>query len=315
MSASPTSVLFDAPGPKTLRNQRIVGVVLTLLALGFGAFVIWELAQKGQFEGAKWSPFAEGEIWTEYIIPGLLGTLQAAAVSIVLAAIFGLVFGVGRLSHIAPVRWVSSVVVEVFRSIPVLVMMIAFFNIYLFNGIFPGQETFAAVVTALTLYNGSVVAELVRSGVENLPKGQREAGLAIGLTPPQTLRSILLPQALTAMLPTIMSQIVVILKDTALGYVITYEELLNKANQIGSWKGNLIPAFIVVALIFIAINYTMTTLAGKLEQRLRTRGHTAGLAPTAGPEDGAAVVAAAHAKADAEGHGLDEDPRYAPERH
>ncbi|WP_168583102.1 amino acid ABC transporter permease [Gephyromycinifex aptenodytis] len=278
MSTTPASVLFDAPGPKTRRNQLVVGATLTVLALAFGAWVLWQFVQQDQFTAAKWTPFFEGEIWTEYLLPGLLGTLKAAAVSIVLAAAFGLVFGVGRLSHLAPVRWLCGAIVEILRSVPVLVMMIGFFNIYLFNGLFSGKEGFAAVVTALTLYNGSVVAELVRAGVENLPKGQREAGLSIGLTPSQTTRSILLPQALTAMLPAIMSQIVVVLKDTALGYVITYEELLNKANQIGSYKGNLIPAFVVVALLFIAINYLMTTLATALEGRLRRSGRSASLA-------------------------------------
>ncbi|XVX21063.1 amino acid ABC transporter permease [Actinomycetota bacterium] len=272
-------VLFDVPGPKARRTQNIVGGVLTLAATALGAFVIWQFAKKGQFEGAKWAPFLTGEIWQYYILPGLIGTLKAAVVSVALAAVFGLVFGMGRLSDLAPVRWASGVVVELFRAIPVLVMMIFFFNVYLLSGMFPSQEAFAGVVTALTLYNGSVVAELVRSGVDNLPRGQREAGLSIGLTGGQTLRSIMLPQALTAMLPAIMSQLVVVLKDSALGYAITYEELLNKANQIGSYKGNLIPAFIVIAIIFIALNFALTTLAQRIEQRLRRRGHTAGLAP------------------------------------
>ncbi|MCE1180347.1 MAG: amino acid ABC transporter permease [Micrococcales bacterium] len=272
-------VLFDIPGPKARRTQSIVGGILTLAAAALGAFVIWQFAKKGQFEGAKWSPFLTGEIWQYYILPGLIGTLKAAVVSVALAAVFGLVFGMGRLSDIAPVRWASGVIVELFRAVPVLVMMIFFFNVYLLSGMFPSQEAFAGVVTALTLYNGSVVAELVRSGVDNLPRGQREAGLSIGLTGGQTLRSIMLPQALTAMLPAIMSQLVVVLKDSALGYAITYEELLNKANQIGSYKGNLIPAFIVIAVIFIAMNFALTTLAQRIEQRLRRRGHTAGLAP------------------------------------
>lgn len=284
MSADP-SVLFDVPGPRARRTQRIVGGLLTLAAVAFGAWVLWQFQQKGQFAPEKWTPFADGVLWTEYLLPGLLGTLKAAATSIVLAGVFGLVFGVGRLSHVAPVRWLCGAVVELFRAVPVLIMMLFFYNVFLNNAMFPEQEAFAGVVTALTLYNGSVVAELVRSGVENLPKGQREAGLAIGLTPSQTTNMILLPQALSAMLPSIVGQLVVVLKDTALGYAITYEELLNKAGQIGSWKGNLIPAFIVVAIIFIAMNYAMTTLAARLEARLRRRGHTAGL-PTDTDDDG-----------------------------
>jgi glutamate transport system permease protein len=147
------------------------------------------------------------------------------------------------------------------------------------------QLALAAVVTALTLYNGSVVAELLRSGVYSLPKGQNEAALAIGLSKAKTMRLVLLPQAITAMLPAIVGQLVVILKDTALGYIITYEELLRKAEQIGNFKGNLLPALIVVGLLFVLINYLLTVVAHKVEQRSRRRGRSAGGPLTQDPVD------------------------------
>jgi glutamate transport system permease protein len=133
---------------------------------------------------------------------------------------------------------------------------------------------FIAVVTALTLYNGSLIAELVRSGVKSLPKGQSEAGLSIGLTHGQTLREIQLPQALTAMLPALIGQTVVILKDSALGYSITYLDLLNWSKTLGSAYGNTIPAYIVAAALFITLNYLLTRLATLVERRLRSRGRT-----------------------------------------
>ena len=184
-------------------------------------------------------------------------------------------FGIGRLSHIAPIRWVSSVVVEFFRAVPVLIMMIFFFGLYSANGVFDSElNPLAAVVTGLTLYNGSVVAELVRSGVYSLPKGQSEAGLSIGLTRDQVLRSIELPQALTAMLPALIGQMVVVLKDSALGYAITYLELLNWSKTLGSAYANTVPAYIVAAVLFITMNYLLTVAARMAEQRLSRRGRT-----------------------------------------
>jgi len=279
---SGNSVLFDNPGPKATLLYRIVAGIGTLISLAVLWWVLTKLGEKGNLAGAKWTPFLTAEIWTQYILPGLWGTLKAAAISIALAGVLGLVLGMGRLSEIAPVRWVSSVVVEFFRAVPVLMMMLFAFALYSFNSLFPPEQlALAAVVTGLTFYNGAVIAELVRAGVGNLASGQREAGLSIGLTPSQTLRIVQLPQALTAMLPAIVGQLVVVLKDSALGQIITYEELLNKAGQIGSSKQNLVPAFIVVAVIFIVINYALTWLAGRIERRLNRRGHTAGTTPTA----------------------------------
>jgi len=216
---------------------------------------------------------ADANVWIDYLLPGLANTLKAAAISIVLAGIFGFVFGIGRMSHVAPIRWVCTVVIEFFRSVPVLVMMLGAFYFYSYNNIFVSDvNPLAAVVTGLTLYNGSVVAELLRSGVGSLPRGQAEAGLSIGLTRGQTLRSIQLPQAVTAMLPALVGQLVVVLKDTALGQIITYNELLTNYQRIGSTWGNIVPAMIVIAAIYIVINYALTTLAAYVERRLRQRG-------------------------------------------
>jgi glutamate transport system permease protein len=171
------------------------------------------------------------------------------------------------------VRWTSSVVVEFFRSVPVLIMMIFSFGVYARNHVFPTSlNPLAAVVTGLTLYNGSVIAELIRSGVHTLPRGQTEAGLSIGLTRGQTLRSVQLPQAFTAMLPALIGQFVVILEDSALGYQITYLELLNWSKTLGSAYANTVPAYLVAALLFILADYSLTKVAGWAERRLARRG-------------------------------------------
>ncbi len=273
---SAQAVLFDAPGPRARRRHAVLTAIGVLLAVGGFALVLRKMAGAEQLHGYMWSPFVTVTAWTQYLLPGLWGTLKAAAISVLLAGIFGIVFGMGRLSTIAWLRWVCGIVVEFFRAVPVLIMMIFAFNVYVQNAVFASElNPLAAVVTALTLYNGSVIAELVRSGVHSLPKGQSEAGLSIGLTAGQTLRSIQLPQALTAMLPALIGQLVVVLKDSALGYGITYLELLNWSKTLGSAYANTVPAYIVAALLFIAMNYSLTKVAGLVERRLSRRGHTA----------------------------------------
>lgn len=289
---SAESILFDAPGPQARRRHAMVAVLVGLLTLGIVAFVLAKLGDvvgvdfrpfrvlvgdNSQLTADKWKPFLTADAWTEYLIPGIVGTVKAAAISIVLAAVLGLLLGIGRLSHNTPLRWFSSAFVEFFRAVPVLIMMIFSFNLYSVYKVFPpGLLPLAGVVTGLTLYNGAVLAELLRAGVGSLPSGQREAGLSIGLTPVQTLRTILLPQALTAMLPAIVGQLVVVLKDSALGYIITYIELLFMGKALGTAYSNTIPALIVTAVIFITINYLLTVLASQIERRMRQRGHTSG---------------------------------------
>lgn len=279
---SAQAVLFDAPGPRARMRHRILTIIGMLAALALFGFFLWRLYETQQLQPNLWAPFLRAETWTQYLLPGLLKTLQAALVSVLFAMVFGLAFGMGRLSQLRPVRWVCGIIVEFFRSVPVLLMMIFTFFFLARNLGMPGTAaSFWAVVTGLTLYNGSVIAELVRSGVQQLPKGQGEAGLAIGLTPGQTLRSIQLPQALTAMLPALMSQLVVVLKDSALGTAITYPELIAAGRQLGSRFGNVVAAYIVIGLIFVLINWLLTLAAGRLERFINRRGHTAAVARTA----------------------------------
>lgn len=265
-----SSVLFDAPGPRALVRNRIVSrVTLAVLALLAWA-VISRLAEKGQLTAAKWRPFLTGDLWRTYVLPGIIGTLTAAALSIVLALILGLLLGVGRLSPARAIRWPCAVIVEVFRAVPVLIMMIFAYFLFALYGVFPSKQlALAGVVTGLTLYNGAVIAEIVRSGVGSLPRGQSEAASALGLSWGQTMRSILLPQAIASMLPVLISQLVVVLKDTAIGYQITFLEMVRQGTVIGSTYGNYVPALIVIAVLMIAVNFALSTVATRVERRLR----------------------------------------------
>lgn len=264
------SVLFDYPGPKARRLYLIIGIVGSLVLLGLVFAVIWGLRE--HLVAAKWRPMLQESTWTAYLLPGLLNTLRAAAISVLTSSLLGLILGIGRLSHVRVIRWPAAVIVEFFRAVPVLMMMLAAYYGFRALGIFSGDTlSLMGVVTGLTLYNGAVIAELIRAGVHSLPKGQHEAGAAIGLTRSQTLNSILLPQAITAMLPSLVAQLIVILKDTTLGTMIAYYDLLRSAGTMDAVYGNLIVVYIVVGAIFFICNWALTKLAEWLEGRARRR--------------------------------------------
>ncbi len=273
-----TAILFDAPGPRTRSRHLIYAILGALVIFGIGAWVFAILWEQGQVTPDRWAPVFTPEAWEQYFVPGIRQTVVAAALSMVLAFIFGFLFAMGRMSEVAPLRWASGVIVEFFRAVPVLIMMLFVFYLLTYNSDITGQTlSFTAVVVGLTCYNGAVIAEVIRNGVASLPAGQREAGLSIGLSPSETRRLILVPQALTAMMPTLVSQLVVVLKDTALGYIILYPELLNRIRQMGNRFGNLTVTFVVGALLFIVLNLVVTSVAQMLERRLQRRGTSAGV--------------------------------------
>ncbi|CAM5793362.1 amino acid ABC transporter permease [Cellulomonas persica] len=277
------SVLFDAPGPRARRRMVWVNVVATVVVVGLGVYALVLLDRKGQLDADLWRPLFTANAWENFFLPGLKQTLIAAGLSIVTAGVFGIVFGLGRLSASRTVRTLSGGIVEFFRAVPVLIMMVFFYMaIPRLDLVSPKDLPLVAVVLGLTLYNGSVFAELVRSGVHSLPRGQREAALAIGLRRSQSLRLVEVPQAIIAMLPAIASQLVVILKDTALGAIITYPELLAAARRFGSGNGNILQALVVAAVVFILINWLLTRLAEALAGRVgrRTAGRARAEAPS-----------------------------------
>ncbi|ORV50822.1 glutamate ABC transporter permease [Mycolicibacter engbaekii] len=269
-SVPQATVLFDTPGPRARARHHALSVATVLVAGLLSWMVYSRLSAKGQLTAEKWAPFLTADLWRTYVLPGVAGTLTAAAWSIGLALILGVALGVGRLSQITPVRWCCAVVVEFFRAIPVLIMMIFAYFVYGLLNVFPPQQiALAGVVTGLTLYNGAVIAEIVRAGVNALPGGQAEAAAALGLGWIRSMRLVLLPQAVTAMLPVLVSQLVVVLKDTAIGYQITFVEMVRQGTVVGSQYSNYLPALLVIAALMITGNMVLSAGAIGLERRLR----------------------------------------------
>ncbi|MET7365646.1 amino acid ABC transporter permease [Streptomyces sp. NPDC005566] len=268
-----TSVLYDVPGPRAKR-RNILYTIVFLLAFGLVAWwVIQSLADKNQLEWAKWKPFfTDSRAWSTYLWPGLKNTLIAAALAMVIALPLGAFFGIARLSEHWWVRGAGGTVVEFFRAIPVLILMLFANAAYAeFTDVSPDNRPLYAVVTGLVLYNAAVLAEVVRAGILSLPRGQTDAAKAIGMRKGQTMTNVLLPQAVTAMLPALVSQLVVIVKDTALGgAVLGFAELLASVRPMSANYGaNTIACFTVVAVIFVVLNFALTTFASWLERRLR----------------------------------------------
>ncbi|MFC6357229.1 amino acid ABC transporter permease [Luethyella okanaganae] len=303
---SSSSVLFDAPGPKARRLSMLLSIVagiLILAGLGWMAFVLAAprpvsggLVLPGMFNPSRWDIFADPRVWNLIWSRGIVGTLSAAAAAAAIALALGVLFSLLRSSQIAWVRVPTAVVLEFFRGMPVLLMM-------LFILLVASTGTFWAVVLALGVYNGALIGEALRAGLVALPRGQREAGLSLGMRPMQSKMFIEFPQAFRQMLPVILAQLVVLLKDTSLGYIVGYNELIRTTmNNLASFYGNryLFSLFAVTLVIYLIMNLSLSWFARWLSRRTASGGGRAGRQGKSGlpvDPDQATLVALASAQA------------------
>ncbi|RCK71396.1 amino acid ABC transporter permease [Desertihabitans brevis] len=263
-----TSVLYDSPGPRAIRRSRIVGVVGTLAIIALLGWALWSMYSRGLFDD-RWEIFVDppkgqeaADVWSALLIRGLGATLLAGVIAAPIALLLGTLGVSLRRSTLRPVRWATTVVIELFRGLPVVLMM--FFILLVF-----GVSPLWAVVAGLVLYNTAIFAEILRAGLAALPRGQREAALAVGMTPLQSFLSVELPQAVRLMVPSLVSQLVVLLKDSSLGFIVGYAELLRTIRLNSSFFGpdTLVPYFFVGAAIYIGLNLALSRLAVWLERR------------------------------------------------
>jgi glutamate transport system permease protein len=259
-----SSVLFDAPGPTAVRRHRLIAVATVIGLILIAAAVIWKLAVEDQFTSEKWEPFVTPSI-LELLLEGLLKTLYAAAVAIVGAVVIGVLLGVGKLSDHALLRWPSWAVVEFFRAVPLLMLILFIWALggYALDSILP-------LILGLLLYNGSVLAEVFRAGINAVPAGQAEAAYAVGMRKNQVVRIIQLPQAVKIMLPAIISQCIVALKDTSLGFYILAPGLTVAGKDIWRTFDNKLAVAIVLAAIYITLNLALSWLGSWIERRVST---------------------------------------------
>lgn len=264
------TVLYDAAGPRTRRRIRIGSVIGVVILLALIALALRRLAANDQFTAEKWAPFVNEPALYPFLLQGLWYTVLAAVYGLVLAMAVGILLAVGRLSRRPWIRIPSVGIVEFFRSVPLLLLMLFFFLAFpLAFGI--DLPPLWSVVFGLTLYNGAVICEIIRAGVLSLPRGQGEAAAAIGLRRGQALRLVLLPQAFRLMLPALISQLVVLLKDTSLGFVVSYQDLLSRMQTAGREFDNPLQMYAFAAVVYIILNSCLSGVANYVDRRQRRK--------------------------------------------
>ena len=272
------SVLFDALGPRGRRRARALSVIAAAALVGAATAIAIPLDSAGFFASARWSQALDWRIFTVSYLPGLLNTLRAAAGGVAMALVIGFLVAAGRLSHRRTIRTVAMVYTEFFRAMPVLLLIWIPFLVSLHAHLETSGLPF--VIVGLGLYNGAALAEILRAGVAALPAGQTDAAAALGLSRPHTLRLVIFPQVVRAMLPAILAQMVIVLKDTSLGFIVTYPELLQQGNTVGAYLSDaLLQVYVVIAGIYFVIAYSLGAAISLLDRRLRTQRHK--IIPTA----------------------------------
>jgi glutamate transport system permease protein len=266
-----TSVLFDEPGPQTRRRHRLYSVVFAVVTAGVLAWVVYKLNAAGQFDPQIYQDLSQPNVWNA-IGDGVVNTIKAAAIAIVLAVLLGAALAVARLSDHRVVRAPATLVVQFFRAVPLLLLIIVLFNYLAIQGVDTEVATLTALVGGLMLYNGAVLAEVFRAGINAVPRGQSEAAYGIGMRKTQVMSIVLMPQAVRYMLPAIISQCVVVLKDTSLGFVVVYMELLRQGKSIAEFVNNNLITYLLIAVIYITMNAAVSALAVWLERRMSRSG-------------------------------------------
>lgn len=287
---STSAVLFDVPGPRARRRQRIGTAVGGLVVLALVGVALWRLGANDQLQPARWSVLFDPNSGVPQALgTALVNTLKVAAVGMIAATVLGGFLAVGRLSDHGWVRVPITLVIEFFRAVPLLILIL-FCLLYL-PAVGLRLGAFGALALGLTLYNMAVLAEIFRAGILSVDRGQREAALALGMRKSQVMLLVLLPQAVRRMLPVLIAQLVVLLKDSSLGFIVGYFELLRQARSLVEFFnfkfGDLytFQLYVAAGLIYILVNVLLSQLARLVERRTRRDTRLAGTAEVELPAD------------------------------
>ncbi|MFE7720526.1 amino acid ABC transporter permease [Nocardia rhizosphaerihabitans] len=263
-----TSFLYDEPGPEELRRYRRLSLVAALVTIAVVVVIAMQLGSHGQLDPKRWAILFDPDTGVPKVLwQGYLATLKAAFLAMIIALVVGLILAFGRLSVHQPIRVVTGVIVEGFRGVPLLLLML--FAALGFPQLGIELSLLQIVVLALVAYNSSVLCEIFRGGILAIDRGQTEAAEAMGLGRVVILGRILLPQAIPAMLPVLVSQMVILLKDTSLGFIIGYAELLRQGRSLVEFYGSQysMQLYVGVAVMYIATNFAISFLARWLTSR------------------------------------------------
>jgi glutamate transport system permease protein len=276
-----TRVLFDEPGPRGRARIRLFTLVGLVFVAGVVALVLYQFYRSGQLGRSRWVVFLQ-PAYLGFLWQGFLGTITATALAAVFAFPLGVVLALGRLSRVGVVRWLSVGYIELFRSVPLLLLVYAFLLALPRFGV--NLPILWKLVVPIVLVNVAALAEIFRAGILAVDRGQAEAAAALGLREGTAMRTVILPQAVRIVVPTLVTQLVALLKDSTLGFVVSYPELLKQANNLTVYTRLLVQTFLVVATIYVVVNLLLSRLATWLERRLSTRTSTRAARGVAEPE-------------------------------
>ena len=256
--------LYEAPGPRTRRRVRIGTAITAVVALLGIAAIVRQFYVTGQLAPRYWSLFLQWTTW-RFLGQGLLGTVAVALTAGAIALVLGLLLMLGRTSGVRPLAALCRVVTDFFRGVPSLLLIYFFFFVPAQLGL--KMPSFWMLTLPVALAAAGVLAEVFRAGVNAVPKGQVEAALSIGLSPAQTMRKIVLPQAVRYVIPSLIAQLVVVVKDTTVAYVVSFPDLMQNARVLITSYDALVSMYLVIALIYILINFAINKVAVYVSRR------------------------------------------------
>ena len=257
--------LYEAPGPRTHRRM-VVGPIVSALVVLWLVYLVWhQFYVTGQFAPRYWSFFAQWPTW-RFLIDGFRGTIAVAVTAGVISLVLGMLLMLGRVSENRALSAACRVVIDFFRGVPSLLLIYFFFLIVPQYGI--KMPSFWMLTLPVALAAAGVLAEVFRAGVNAVPKGQVEAAYSLGLTRGKVMRRIVLPQAIHYVIPSLISQLVVVVKDTTVAYVVSYPDLMQNARVLITSYDSLVSVYLVVAIIYILINYAINQASAYVSRRM-----------------------------------------------
>ena len=260
--------LYEAPGPRARARMRVGTAVAAVAVAGLLAFVVYQFWATGQLDPRYWEFFTWGSTWS-FLFSGFLGTLKVALAAGAIALVLGLALMLGRTSGVRPLAALCRVVTDFFRGVPSLLLIYFFFLVVPQYGI--KLPSFWMLTLPVALAASGVLAEVFRAGVNAVPRGQVEAAEALGLSPWKAKTKIVLPQAIRYVIPSLVSQLVVVVKDTTVAYVVSYPDLLQNARVLITNYDALVSTYLVVAVIYILFNYAINRFSVWLSERTGVR--------------------------------------------
>ncbi|ACO73025.1 Polar amino acid ABC transporter, inner membrane subunit [Laribacter hongkongensis HLHK9] len=203
----------------------------------------------------------------DFLMKGLQYSLQLTLFATAIGIFFGTLLAMARLSSIKPLNLAASTYVNLFRSVPLLLVIFWFYILVpLVMGIDVGAEKSAYITFAI--FEAAYFCEIIRAGIQSIPRGQVFAGQAMGFTYGQNMRYVILPQAFRNVVPLLLTQIIILFQDTSLVYVVGATDLLGAASKVANRDNTLVEMYVAVAVIYFVISFTLSRLVKRLHTRI-----------------------------------------------